>query len=59
MQWGRRHGEHLEATRIRALLSRAQLALKMGVAEESVRRWERGGRPSPDCLVPRQATLAV
>jgi transcriptional regulator with XRE-family HTH domain len=59
MQWGRRYGEHLEATRIRALLSRAQLARRVNVSEESVRRWERGGRPSPDCLARLIVVLAL
>jgi transcriptional regulator with XRE-family HTH domain len=55
-----RLGEHLEGARRRALLSRAQLARRLGVSEESVRRWENGGsRPSPERLAQLIAVLAI
>jgi transcriptional regulator with XRE-family HTH domain len=60
LTWSRRFGEHLEVARTRALLSRAELAKRLGVTEESIRRWERGGaRPSPDSLARLIAVLAL
>jgi transcriptional regulator with XRE-family HTH domain len=60
VQWGRRLGEHLEKARQRALLSRADLALRVGVTEESIRRWERGGaRPSAERLAQLITVLAI
>lgn len=41
----------LEVARLRAQLSNAQAAAKLGVNQETVRRWERGER------MPRQSTL--
>jgi transcriptional regulator with XRE-family HTH domain len=53
-------GEHLEAARLRASLTREEVAERLGVAEESVRRWERGGaRPSADHLENLIALLAI
>lgn len=50
-RWGRRSGEHLEAARHRARLDRRDVAERLGVHEETVRRWEVGGsRPSDDHL---------
>jgi transcriptional regulator with XRE-family HTH domain len=49
--WGPRLGQRLEAARKRAGMNRAQLAARLAVTEESIRRWERGGaRPSPESL---------
>jgi transcriptional regulator with XRE-family HTH domain len=60
LAWTRRFGEHIEVARTRALLSRAELATRLGVAEESIRRWERGGaRPSPDSLARLIVVLAL
>ena len=59
-QWGRRMGEHLEAARNRAQMSRAELAQRVGVSEESIRRWERGGaRPTPERLAHVIAVMAI
>src|SRR5258708_39709406 len=59
-RWGRRLGQHLEASRRRALMSREQLARRIGVTEESIRRWERGGaQPSPERLARLIAVLAI
>lgn len=59
-QWGRRMGEHLETARNRAQMSRAELAQRVGVSEESIRRWERGGaRPTPDRLAHVIAVMAI
>jgi transcriptional regulator with XRE-family HTH domain len=58
--WGPRLGQRLEAARKRAGLNRAQLAARLAVTEESIRRWERGGaRPSPESLVRLLAVLAL
>src|SRR4051794_35740550 len=55
-----RLGEHLEAARLRASLTRAEVADRLGVSEESVRRWELGGsRPSADHLANVIALLAI
>ena len=60
IEWSRRFGAHIEASRLRAGLTRAQLGARMGVAEETIRRWERGGtRPSEDRLVKLIAILAI
>ena len=59
-EWTRRHGEHIEASRIRAKLTRTELAWRVGVSEETVRRWERGGsQPSEDRLLKLIAVLAL
>jgi transcriptional regulator with XRE-family HTH domain len=59
-EWTRRHGEHIEASRIRAQLTRTELAWRVGVSEETVRRWERGGsQPSEDRLLKLIAVLAL
>jgi transcriptional regulator with XRE-family HTH domain len=58
--WGPRLGQRLEAARKRAGMNRAQLAARLAVTEESIRRWERGGaRPSPESLVRLLAVLAL
>src|SRR4051794_22048290 len=55
-----RLGAHLEAARRRAQLNRAELAFKVGVTEESIRRWERGHtRPSDDRLPKLISVLAL
>jgi transcriptional regulator with XRE-family HTH domain len=60
VNWSGRFGEHLETARRRALLNRSDLAKRVGVTEESIRRWERGGaRPSPDRLARLIAVLAL
>lgn len=59
-RWGRRMGEHFESARVRAGMSRAQLARRVSVSEESIRRWEKGGsRPSADRLAHVIAVLAI
>jgi transcriptional regulator with XRE-family HTH domain len=58
--WGPRLGQRLEAARKRAGMNRAQLAARLAVTEESIRRWERGGaRPSPESLIRLLAVLAL
>ena len=58
--WGPRLGQRLEAARKRAGLNRAQLAARLMVTEESIRRWERGGaRPTPDSLIRLLAVLSL
>jgi transcriptional regulator with XRE-family HTH domain len=58
--WGPRLGQRLEAARQRAGMNRAQLAARLAVTVESIRRWERGGaRPSPESLVRLLAVLAL
>lgn len=58
--WGPRLGQRLEAARKRAGMNRAQLAARLAVTEESIRRWERGGaRPSPESLIRLLALLAI
>lgn len=58
--WGPRFGAQLERARGRALLSRTQLAQRVGVAEETVRRWEHGNSaPSADRLARLIAVLAI
>lgn len=58
--WGPRLGQRLEAARKRAGMNRAQLAARLAVTEESIRRWERGGaRPAPESLVRLVAVLAL
>lgn len=58
--WSPRLGQHLEAARTRALLGRAQLASRLGVTEESIRRWEQGGaRPTPEHLSRLIAVLSL
>lgn len=50
----------MEAARKRAGMNRAQLAARLAVTEESIRRWERGGaRPSPESLIRLLAVLAL
>ena len=58
--WNRRLGAHVEASRQRAEMTRAELAKRMRVSEETVRRWERGGsQPSEAHLVRLIAVLAL
>jgi transcriptional regulator with XRE-family HTH domain len=58
--WGPRLGQRLEAARKRAGMNRAQLAARLAVTEESIRRWERGGaRPSPESLIRLVAVLSL
>jgi transcriptional regulator with XRE-family HTH domain len=58
--WGPRLGQRLEAARKRAGMNRAQLAARLAVTEESIRRWERGGaRPSAESLIRLLAVLAL
>ena len=58
--WGPRQGRHIEAARMRSLMARRQLAERLGVTEESIRRWEHGGsRPSPELLARLIAVLAI
>jgi transcriptional regulator with XRE-family HTH domain len=60
LTWNRRFGAHVEASRNRAGLTRAELAYRMRVSEETVRRWERGGsQPSDDNLAHLIAVLAM
>src|SRR5689334_11525881 len=60
IEWNRRLGAHVEASRRRARLTRRDLAGRVGVSEETIRRWERGGsRPSDDRLVKLIAVLAI
>lgn len=55
-----RLSDHLRAARVRALLSRAQLATRLGVTEETVRRWEKGGaKPSLENLSRLIAVLSL
>jgi len=45
--WSPAHGGRLKQARLRAALSRAEVAAELDVSQESVRRWEQGGsRPS-------------
>jgi transcriptional regulator with XRE-family HTH domain len=58
--WGPRLGQRLETARKRAGMNRAQLAARLAVTEESIRRWERGGaRPSAESLIRLLALLAL
>jgi transcriptional regulator with XRE-family HTH domain len=58
--WNRRLGAHVEASRQRAEMTRAELAKRMRVSEETIRRWERGGsQPSEAHLVRLIAVLAL
>ncbi len=60
IEWNRRLGAHIEASRLRAGLTRAQLGARMGVSEETIRRWERAGStPSEDRLARLIAVLAL
>ena len=55
-----RFGQHLESARLRAGLSRADLAARLSVSEESVRRWERGwSAPSSDRIAQLIAVLSI
>jgi transcriptional regulator with XRE-family HTH domain len=55
-----RFGQHLESARLTAGLSRADLATRLGVSEESVRRWERGwSAPSSDRIAQLIAVLSI
>lgn len=58
--WSPRLGQHVEAARIRAGMNRAQLAARLGVSEETVRRWERGGsQPGTEHLTRLLVILAI
>lgn len=60
MRWGPRLGERVAAARQRAGLTRAELADRLGVTEESVRRWEAGWtQPSADRLARLLVVLAL
>src|SRR5204862_768687 len=55
-----RFGQHLESARLTTGLSRADLAARLGVSEESVRRWERGwSAPSSDRIAQLIAVLSI
>src|SRR5262245_57263872 len=55
-----RFGQHLESARLRAGMSRSDVASRLGVSEESVRRWERGwSAPSSDRVGQLIAVLAI
>lgn len=58
--WSPRLGQHVAAARQRAGLTRGALAARLGVSEESVRRWEHGWTaPSPDRLARLLVVLAI
>lgn len=47
--WSARFGKHLEAARVGALLSRRQLAARLGTEEADIEAWENGtSSPGPD-----------
>lgn len=59
-QWTPRLGAHVAAARQRAGLTRGQLAERVGVTEESVRRWEQGWTaPSAERLARLLVVLAI
>lgn len=49
--WSRTLGAQLQAARVRASLSRSEIAARLGVSSESVRRWEQGGSKPSDLAV--------
>lgn len=58
--WTPRLGQHVAAARQRAGLTRGELAARLGVSEESVRRWEVGWTaPSPERLARLLVVLAL
>lgn len=58
--WSPRLGQHVEAARIRAGMNRAQLAGRLDVSEETIRRWERGGsQPGAEHLTRLLVILAI
>lgn len=60
VSWTKRLGEHLENSRRTALLSRRKVADRLGVTEETVRRWEIGAsEPSPDTLARLIVILSI
>ena len=58
--WSPRLGAHLEAARQRAGMRRVDLALRLGVSEETIRLWERGAvQPTPERLARLIPVLAI
>jgi transcriptional regulator with XRE-family HTH domain len=58
--WSARLGAHVTASRHRAGLRRVDLALQLGVSEETIRLWEKGAvQPSADRLSRLIAVLAL
>jgi transcriptional regulator with XRE-family HTH domain len=58
--WSPRLGAHLEASRLRAGRRRVDLALQLGVSEETIRLWEKGAvQPSAERLARLIALLAL
>ena len=60
VRWTPRLGAHLESARKQANLRRVDLALQVGVSEETIRLWERGlVQPTADRLARLIALLAI
>jgi transcriptional regulator with XRE-family HTH domain len=58
--WSARSGAHLEAARKRAGLRRVDLAMQLGMSEETLRLWEKGSvQPSPERLARLIAVLSL
>jgi transcriptional regulator with XRE-family HTH domain len=58
--WSARAGEHLRALRRKAGLRRSDLAMRLGVSDETIRLWEKGSvQPSADHLARLIALMAL